>query len=141
MRIPTLIVGSFFIPIGLLYVLHLYILMSASGSPLSQLVRMVCGREAPLDYANHWYWNIRLWPHDLLVWTNSSCLLVLTTDQPPAFLSFYTSSTRSHMLLAPRPLRPCFESTVIPDSLSPCLIVFIFQFLGFPLSVIRNADV
>lgn len=110
MRIPTLIVGSFFIPIGLLYVLHSQ--TSDSCSLLSQLVRMVCGCEDPLDHAYHWYWNIWLWPYDLLVRTSLSRLIACQPlTQPPASLSSYTSLIRSLMLLAPHLLRPCFEST------------------------------
>lgn len=76
MRIPTLIVGSFFIPIGLLCALHPYTSVSDRSSPLSQMVRMVCGGKDPLDHAHHRYRNIRIWPYDLLVRTNLGCLLV-----------------------------------------------------------------
>ena len=72
MRIPVLIIGSLFIPVGLLYVSYL----CPDGWHLltiPQLVWMVCSCEDPLDHAYNWYRNFRLRPYVLLVSTNSSC--------------------------------------------------------------------
>jgi hypothetical protein len=55
MRIPALIFGSFFVPIGLLYVATLFSIHSGL-SWYWQLVWLVSASENPLDYAYNWFW-------------------------------------------------------------------------------------
>lgn len=58
---PAMIVASFTVPIGLLYVILSYLARAALEYGRVQLVRMVRASKTTLDNAHHWFWHIRFW--------------------------------------------------------------------------------
>jgi hypothetical protein len=65
-RIPALIFGSFFVPIGLLYVICTDRPFDCTLMP-SQLVWLVRASEDSLDNAHHWIQHLRIWDDDDIV--------------------------------------------------------------------------
>ena len=62
MRMPALIFGSFFVPIGLLYAWpYFFGVQGINFVFVNKLVRLVCPSEASLDYADDWHWDFRFW--------------------------------------------------------------------------------
>ncbi|CAK5269608.1 unnamed protein product [Mycena citricolor] len=109
MRIPPLIIGSFFVPIGLLSL---------------QMVWLVSTSKDPLDYAHHWFWSEYL----DLVCEHLGLQKVLLTNCGTDFSSFFSSSLSTQLYLV-----DTFQfaaSALSASSIFRSLFGFIFPLFG-----------